>query len=241
MLKRAMGTFLCAIAIAAFASQAAQAAGPDGKAGVEGKVVKVDAAKGTVTIASDGTDKTYNVTATTQIVGPRGGLVRRRLHDPRFHEGLPITVVANGDNATQLLLGIDRKSAKSNSAASTKAGTTRASGFRGDGSAKSEESADDDDNDFPGKIKSVDADRNLLVVSLLNGKDRSFMVSSEAKLTVGRRVSQKGLSDPALKPGANVTVVTDEGGKKVKEVKIDGAAGMRRGGARRFGLRPPQN
>jgi hypothetical protein len=236
MLKKVTGTLLCAIAVAAFASCAVQA-GPDGKGGVEGKVVKVDAAKGTVTITSDkGGEQTFNVTAATQIIGPRGGIVHRRLHDPRFHEGLPITVVGNGTAATQLLLGVDRKSTKSGGAAASKTGTDRSSGFRGEDGAKSDETADDD-NDFPGKIKSVDADKNLLVVTLLNGKDRSFMIGSDARLTIGRRVSQKGLGDPALKPGASLTVVTDEGGKKVKEVKVDAVGGTRRQ-PRRLGTRP---
>jgi hypothetical protein len=226
MSKRAMGTLLCAIAIAAFASLAVQAAGPDVKGGVEGKVVSVDATKGTVTISSEGSDKTYSVTEKTTIVGPRGGIVRRRLHDPRFHEGLPITVVASGNAATQLLLGVDRKAAKPGEA-SSKPGTNRASGFRG-ADGKSEEAEEDQDNEFPGKVKSVDADKNILVVTLLTGKDRSFMVGSEAKFSIGRRVSQKGLSDPSLVPGASVAVVTDEGGKKVKEVKVGVAGGNRR-------------
>ncbi len=218
MSKRALKTLLCAIAVAAFASIAAQAA--DGKGGIEGKIAKVDAAKGSVTITAVGGEQTFTVTATTQIVGPRGGLVRRGLHDPRFHEGLPITVVANGMTATELLLGVDHK-AKS---ADAKGATKQSSGFRGDDAAKSEEEADDD-NDFPGKIKSVDADKNLIVVTLLNGKERSFMVGSEVKVTIGRRVSQKGLSDPALRPGARLTVITDEGGRKVKEVKVNGSPG----------------
>jgi len=238
MSKRAMGTLLCAIAVAAFASLAAQAAGPEVKGGIEGKVVSVDANKGTLTISSQGSEKTYTVTATTTIVGPRGGIVHRRLHDPRFHEGLPITVVPAGDNATQLLLGVDRKAAKPGDA-SAKPGTNRASGFRGADSAKSEEAEEDQDNEFPGKIKSVDADKNLLVVTLLTGKDRSFMVGSEAKLTIGRRVSQKGLSDPALVPGTSVAVVTEEGSKKVKEVKVIVAGAARRGGRRSAaGVRP---
>jgi hypothetical protein len=242
MKKRAIGTLLCAIAVATFASLAARAAGPEVKGGIEGKVVSVDVAKGSVVISSEGSEKTFSVTAATTIVGPRGGAVRRRLHDPRFHEGLPITVVANGNTATQLLLGVDRKSAKPGDAASTKTGTSRSSGFRGADAAKSEES-EDDDNDFPGKIKSVDPDKHMLVITLLTGKDRSFMLSSDVKLTIGRRVSQKGLSDPALKPGAGVTVVTDEGGRKVKEVKVSFAGGMRSGGPRRLGvgLRPPQS
>jgi outer membrane lipoprotein-sorting protein len=223
MSKRVLKTLLMAIAVAAFASLAAQAA--DGKGGIEGKVAKVDAAKGSVTITAAGGEQTFTVTATTQIVGPRGGLVRRRLHDPRFHAGLPITVVANGTTATELLLGVDRKAAKTTGAKDAKSQT---SGFRGDNTGKADGKSDeeaDDDNDFPGKIKSVDADKNLIVVTLLNGKDRSFMVGSEAKLTIGRRVSQKGLSDPALRPGARLTIVTDEGGRKVKEVKVNSALG----------------
>jgi hypothetical protein len=227
MSKRALKTLLCAIAVAAFASIAAQAA--DGK--TEGKVAKVDAVKGSLTITAAGGEKTFTVTNTTQIVGPRGGLVHRRLHDPRFHEGLPITVVANGMTATELLLGVDHK-AKS---ADAKGATKQSSGFRGDDAAKSEEEADGD-NDFPGKIKSVDAERNILVVTLLTGKDQSFMVGSEAKLTIGRRISQKGLSDPALKAGQHLTVVTDDGGKKVKEVKVLAAT---RAGGRRFGTSRP--
>ena len=228
MSMRALKTLLCAIVVAAVASVAAQAA--DGKGGIEGKVTKVDAAKGSLTITAKDGEQTFTVTAGTQIVGPRGGLVRRRLHDPRFHEGLPITVVAKGNTATELLLGIDRKAAAKSSDA--KNSTKQSSGFRGDDAAKDD--AADDDNDFPGKIKSVDADKNLLVVTLLNGKDRSFMVGGDAKLTIGRRISQKGLSDPALKPGTSLTVVTDEGGKKVKEVKIGSLAGNLRG--RRMGV-----
>jgi outer membrane lipoprotein-sorting protein len=238
MLKRVMGSALCAIAIAALGAQAGQAAGPDAK-GIEGKVAKVDAAKGSLTITTAAGEKTFTVTDGTQIIGPRGGIVHKRLNDRRFHEGLPITVVANGENATQLLLGVDRKKAvKSEASSSTsKSGTsTQSSGFRGE-STKSDE--EDDDNDYPGKVKSVDADKNLLVVTLLNGKDRSFMVSSEAKLTIGRRVSQKGLNDPALKAGASVMVVTEEGGHKVKEVRVQSASRrLRSGGVRSIG-RPP--
>ncbi|HXY32991.1 MAG TPA: hypothetical protein VEI07_02125 [Planctomycetaceae bacterium] len=232
-----MGTVLCAIAIASFASLATRVSAADVKGGIEGKVVKADAAKGTITIISQGNEKTYNVAAATVIVGPRGGIVRRRLHDPRFHEGLPITVVANGDTATQLVLGVDHKAAKSTEGTAAKGATNRASGFRGEGAAKSEEAADDEDNEYPGKIKSVDADKNLLVVTLLTGKDRSFMVGSEAKLTIRGRVSQKGLSDAALRPGASVTVATEEGSKKVKEVRLEGAVG--RGGRRPMRLGRP--
>jgi hypothetical protein len=236
MLKRAIGSLLCAMAIAAFAVLATPAVGADVPGGIKGEIVKVDTAKNTLTVHTQSGDKTYTIAPTTQIVGPRGGIVHKRLQDPRFHAGLHVTVVAAGTAASEVLLGVDHK-AKSGDAAASK--TT--AGFRGDSAkgeaAKTEEAADDNDNEFPGKIKSVDADKNILVVTLLTGKDQSFMVGSDAKLTIGARVSQKGLSDPALKPNARVTVVT-EGGKKVSEVKVNAARATRRGGMRfspRFG------
>ncbi len=237
MSKRAIGSLLCAMAIAAFAAFATPAVGADVPGGIKGDIVKVDTAKSTLTVHTQTGDKTYTIAPTTQIVGPRGGIVHKRLQDPRFHAGLHVTVVASGTAATQVLLGVDRK-AKTGDAATSKTTT----GFRGDAAgkgeaAKTEEAPADEDNEFPGKIKSVDADKNILVVTLLTGKDHSFMVGSEAKLTIGARVSQKGLSDPALKPGATVTVVTEEG-KKVSEVKVNAGRATRRGGMRfspRFG------
>jgi hypothetical protein len=239
MLKRAIGKLVCAIAVAALATVAAQAA--DTKAGVEGKVVKVDAAKNTITISSKTGEQTYNVSAATTIVGPRGGLVHRRLHDPRFHEGLSITVVANGQAATQLILGVDHKAkpADAGTAATSKTGATtdRSSGFRGDGSTAKDEEGADEDTEFPGKVKSVDADKNTLTVTLLTGKDRTFPVG-DAKITIGRRVSQKGLADPGFKAGVAVTIVTEAGGNKVSEVKIGnaGAGGRRRPMRPRLGI-----
>lgn len=237
MSKRAIGKLVCAIAVAALASLAAQTANAQVKRGVEGKVVKVDAAKNTITIAEKSGEQTYNVAATTVIVGPRGGIVHRRLHDRRFHAGLPITVVANGMSATQLLLGVDHKAKTANSgaAAASKTGTSQSSGFRGEGSKAKDEEVADEDTEFPGKVKSADADKNTLTVTLLTGKDRTFTVG-DAKIIIGRRVSQKGISDPGVKAGANVMVVTEAGGNKVTEVKI-GIAGARRGGMR-FRARP---
>jgi hypothetical protein len=238
MSKKAIGSLLCAMAVAAFAALATPAVGADVPGGIKGEIVKVDAAKNTLTVHTQSGDKTYTIAPTTQIVGPRGGIVHKRLQDPRFHAGLHVTIVGSGTAASEVLLGVDHK-AKSGDAATSK--TT--AGFRGDSAAKgdaakTEEAADDNDNEFPGKIKSVDADKNILVVTLLTGKDQSFMIGSDAKLTIGSRVSQKGLSDPALKSGARVTVVT-EGGKKVAEVKVNaGGRGARRGGMRmnpRFG------
>jgi hypothetical protein len=248
---------LCSLIVgtALLAAPNVQAKESEIKDGIPGTVVKVDAAQGTVTIAEkEGRERTYTVNQETQIIGPRGGIVHSRLHDHRFHAGLPITVVANGTTAAELHLGYDRKAragrataprattttAPAETPATTDAGTTtppatptpgttRTARFRGvearrSAAKEAKEEEEDEDNEFPGKVKSVDPTRHMLVITLVNGKDRSFLVSSEAKVLVNSRASRHGLGDPALQPGAALTVVTEEGGRKVKEVKLTPAA-----------------
>jgi hypothetical protein len=60
----------------------------------------------------------------------------------------------------------------------------------------------------------------MLVITLLNGKDHSFMIAKDVKILVKGKASSKGLEDPALKAGIPVHVVTDPEGRKVKEVKV---------------------
>jgi hypothetical protein len=241
----------CCAAIIAFGLVARAAdSKPEIKGGIQGKIAKVDAEKGTVTIArEDGRERTFGVNDETTIVGPRGGIVHHRLKDPRFHPGLSITVVASGETATELHLGFDRKARKGSSSASAASGTSsesnssdstpapvrRTSRFRGILGSKSStetppaksEEAESEDNDFPGKIKSVDPARRILVITMLNGKERSFLLSRDVKITVNGHASRLGLADTLVKPGIPLIVVTDEGGRKVKEVRMTPAVSRR--------------
>jgi len=79
---------------------------------------------------------------------------------------------------------------------------------------------DEDEEEVPGKIKSFDPARRILVLSLLNGTTRSFLLPRNVPVEVGSTASKKGIEDPALKAGATVTIFTEEGGHKVKEVKV---------------------
>lgn len=215
---------------------------PEIKGGIEGNVKKVDVDKETLTITVNGKDRTFTITDDTTIVGPRGGLVRRRLRDPRFHSGLEITVVPAGNTAKEVHLGYDRKdaeekesepkpAAKANTASSKakskdasadiakKDSKTVAKTASKSGSSKKDED-EDDDEEFPGKVKSVDPARRMLVITLLNGKDRSCLLSKDVKILIKGTASKRGLQDPMLKPGIPVTVITEAGGRKVKEVKV---------------------
>jgi hypothetical protein len=253
MLRKPIAALLCTVACGILALLAArsQAQESEIKGGISATVIKVDVARGTVTVADKNSrERTYSINEETVIVGPRGGVVHRRLKDPRFHNGLPITIVANGTTAAELHLGYDRKGREGTVAttpSTSRPGTRpapptdntpndaspstpaaperRTARFRGLGSQRGTPAAkpaeeEDEDNEFPGKIKSVDPARHMLVITLVNGKDRSFLLASDVKVMINTRTSRKGLSDAALQPGMPLTVITEPGGRKVKEVKV---------------------
>jgi hypothetical protein len=206
--------------------------------GIEGRIKSVDVNGHTLTITSEGRVRTFTVTDETTMVGPRGGKVRHRLKDPRFHEGFRVTVVAKGTTAEEVHLGF----AKEQDGKTTEHEVRRPSGAelektlrRPETTAKavatekaaSKREEDDEDNEVPGRVVKMDPTRRILVISLLNGKERSFLLPNDIKILVKGVVSKQGLREPALRAGAHVEVVTDEGGHKVKEVKVAPASESR--------------
>jgi hypothetical protein len=258
MLRKPIAALLCTVACGTLALLAARAQAQESeiKGGISATVIKVDVARGTVTVADKNSrERTYSINEETVIVGPRGGVVHRRLKDPRFHNGLPITIVANGTTAAELHLGYDRKGREGTTAttpstsrpstrpapptdntpndatpAAPEKRTSRFRGLIGSQRTPATKPAEDeeDDNEFPGKIKSVDPARHMLVVTLVNGKDRSFLLASDVKVMINARTSRQGLNDAALQPGTPLTVITEAGGKKVREVKVTPARRLRR-------------
>ena len=232
------------------AQEATKSEKPRIPGGIEGQVKRVDAEKSTLTIVtSGGSERTFTLTDDTTMLGPRGGKVRRRLNDPRFHEGMELTVVASGSTAKEVHLGYSRRrdAAKEGGTAGGKAAarprpvpapggtnpptTSKKAAAKKDdgGSAKpSASEEDDEDDELPGTVKSYNADRRLLVVSLLNGTSRSFFLARDLKVMVGRAASKQGIADPALKEGAHVTVFLAEGGRRVKELRVETATAVRK-------------
>lgn len=234
-----VGTMMGAFGlISATAQEAKKAEKPQIPGGIEGHVKAVDAEKETLTIVTTaGTERTFNVTEDTTMLGPRGGKVRRRLHDRRFHEGMSLTVVATGTTAKEVHLGYSRREpgttaesgkavAKAGSTPPEKSGgtTSKAKTPAKTGAvatsrpAASEE--EDEDDEIPGVVKSYNADRRLLVVTLLNGTNRPFFLSKDLKVLVKGTASKQGVADPAIKDGAHVTVLVEEGGRRVKELHV---------------------
>jgi hypothetical protein len=214
--------------------------------GIEGKVKSVDVAGKTLTIITQGRERTFTITDDTVLLGPRGGKVRRHLKDPRFREGFPVTVVAQGATAAEVHLGFARDA---NEAVAGQPKTTTAqprvitklrkpAPVEPSNPQASEQSSrtskyppqEDEDTEVPGKIKSFDPSKRILVVSLLNGKDRSFMLSKNVAVLVRGTASKHGLQDPAMRAGTKITVITDEEGRKVKEIEIVPATRLRKAG-----------
>jgi hypothetical protein len=224
------------------------------KGGIEGYVKSVDLEGKKLTImVPQGRDRTFTITDETMMFGPNGGKVRKHLKDPRFREGFHVTVVPEGNNAEEVHLGFAREAlgAKTEHTAlkpsirgsnenettdrsrisPTLPMNTRATSRNADRyqeATKAEEQ--DDDEEIPGHVKSFDADRRILVVSLFNGKTRSFILARDVPIYIkgATAASRYGLGDPELKADAFVTVVTDEAGRKVKELKITPASQLRR-------------
>jgi hypothetical protein len=238
------GTTLCAIGmLSANAQEAKKDERPKIPGGIEAHVKSVDTEKETVTVVTDsGAVRTYNVTEDTTMLGPRGGKVRRRLHDRRFHEGMPLTVVVRGSTLEELHFGFtprqpehekgSGKTAKSTASSAGKSGEKAAiappekKGEAKKTARESEHAAyeeDEEDNEIPGTVKSYDEAHRLLVVSLINGSSRSFFLARDLKVLVRGAASKQGIADPALKEGAHVTVLVEEGGRRVKELHVNPA------------------
>jgi hypothetical protein len=236
-----MGITMCAIGLVSVAAQEAKKAEkPHIPGGIEGHVKSVDVEKDTITIVtSAGAERTFNLTEDTTMLGPRGGKVRRGLRDPRFHEGMELTVVASGSTAKEIHLGYSRrqrdaaspggeptaksKASAAGTAVNTPATKPKAVMKKGEAAAKSAaaDEEEDEDDELPGTVKSYNAQARLLVVTLLNGTSRSFFLSRDLKVTVGRTASAQGIADPAIKEGAHVTVIVEEGGRRVKELHVN--------------------
>ncbi len=249
--RRALGTVAAGAAICGFGlfSATAQETTKSEKApipgGIEGHVKSVDHEKETLSIiASTGKERTFKVTEDTTMIGPRGGKVRRRLNDKRFHEGMELTVVADGNDATEIHLGFSRRDPGSSAETkpATKGSTTASRSdpdepkttsnppkktnsskigkLAGPVAAKIAEESDDEDDEIPGKVKSFDVTRRLLVVNLLNGKSRSFLLANDVKVVVKGTPSKQGLKDAALKEGAVISVFVEAGGRRVRELRV---------------------
>jgi hypothetical protein len=65
-------------------------------------------------------------------------------------------------------------------------------------------------------------------IGALAGKDRSFMLAKDVKVLVKGLASRQGLEYPALQAGASIEVITDQGGRRVMELKVTPASSLQR-------------
>ena len=67
---------------------------------VKGKIVKVDAAKHTITVQTDDGRKTYMVNDDTKFLGPKSGKSEAGIKDDRLVKGAEVTLLIAGNNRT---------------------------------------------------------------------------------------------------------------------------------------------
>jgi hypothetical protein len=72
----------------------------------KGKLKKVDADKGTVTITVDGKDHDFAIVEETRIMGPGGAVLKDRLKDKRFKEGAPVRFKPGKKDGKTVLVGL---------------------------------------------------------------------------------------------------------------------------------------
>ena len=189
------------------------------KDGIVGKVESVNEDKGTLTVKlEDGKEKVFSINDKTDILGPRGGVIRSRLGDKRFKDKISVTIVMDeeGKVAKAIYLGIDRKT--TDATAKGKKMVAKTGDDSGDGGKAKPVALET--IDVVGKIHKVDAAKRILIVTDDDGKEHSFMVAESVKIQVGKTTTKLGLKDEALKVGSKITVTTDSGGKKVQEIKV---------------------
>jgi hypothetical protein len=78
--------------------------------------------------------------------------------------------------------------------------------------------------EIKGKVKSVDADKKVLTVTV-DGKDKEFKLNDSTTFVGPKgKALKEGIKAKGLKEGANVTITTDkkDGKVVVTEVKLSG-------------------
>jgi hypothetical protein len=250
IMLRTLGAFLLGSSVWLASAAGADDQKTEIKGGIDGHIVKVDVEGKKLTIATaQGRERTFTITEETTMFGPRGGKVKKHLRDPRFREGFAVTIVADGNTADEVHFGFAKdatgyKGEQSTSKPAAPADRTKiekslpaspaSPASTAKDIAKHKEATkleeEDDEEEIPGHIKTFDATRRMLVLTLFNGKTRSFILAHDVPVHIKGEAaaSSQGLTDPQLKSGAFVTVVTDEGGRKVKELVITPASQLRK-------------
>jgi hypothetical protein len=117
MVRRTVGVLAVAVAtLALVASVSARQQDrnkpkPAGATELTTKVVRVDVAKGILTVDDAGKKRDFRVTAETQIVGPRGAANKERLKDERFAPGweMKLTIAADGKKLLKIQLPLRKE------------------------------------------------------------------------------------------------------------------------------------
>jgi hypothetical protein len=172
-----------------------------------GKIKSVDAAKGVLTLTVTKGDQTkdmeFKITDETRIMGANGKPVKGGLKNEQFKAGATVSLYTDPEGKVAGLL-IGQKDGPSTTVAKP--------------------------HEARGKIKKVDAEKGVLTVTV-GSKDVDYTINETTMIATGDKVELAGgLKHKSVKPGAEVTVYTDENGKVL---------GVLLGSLKDGGVKPP--
>jgi Cu/Ag efflux protein CusF len=165
-----------------------------------GKIKKVDADKGNITITVDGKDHDFRVGENTLVMDVAGKPAQHRLRHPGFKEGAPVMFKAGTQDGKTVLAGLklvdpDR---------------ARPPDVR------------------RGKIKNVDPEKGIIVITV-DGKDHDLILTENTQIVdVANQPARQRLKHPGFKEGALVMfrTTTKDGKTVLAGLKLVGPNGQ---------------
>jgi transcription antitermination factor NusG len=154
-----------------------------------GKIKRVDADKGVLTVTVGKGDSTkdmeFKISDNTKIMGANGKELKGGLKSDQLKAGEAVTIFSDPEGKVAgLMLGHTDGS-------STTVGKP---------------------HQAQGKIKKVDAEKGVLTVTV-GTKDVDYKITQATRIGFGKTELKDGLKNPHIKAGADVTVYTDDDGK----------------------------
>jgi hypothetical protein len=201
---------------------------------VRGTIVELDKTKKTITVKTDEGTRTFSVTRATKFMGPRNAASEDGINDSRLSTGAEVDIVPTrtGRTAHEIHMMAAARTKPERPAVDTSAKSDKGTGTtatmpsaarttKAAGQAPVHHTAAKPVDGVEARITAVDQARRHLTVELKSGGKKDLTVMEETEF-IGPRggVSDKGIKDDRVVPGADVTLVFVQSGRVLKEVHL---------------------
>jgi hypothetical protein len=197
---------------------------------IRGTVIEMNKDSKTLSVKTGEGERTFAVTRATKFIGADNSPVQKGINDSRLSAGSLVGIVPtrNGRSAREIHMmaaapssperPVEDSSAKSGAAA-TMPGAARTT--RAPAQAPVHHTAAKPVDGVEARIISVDQAAKHITVQLKTGRKQDLTVTDETEF-IGPRggVSDRGIKDDRVTPGADVTLVFMQSGRVLKEVHL---------------------